>query len=154
MFCTGGIRCEKSTAYLKEQGFDEVYHLEGGILKYLEEVPETESMWKGDCFVFDGRVSVKHGLEVGDYDQCHACRMPITEEEKQLDSYERGVSCLHCVETMTDEQKSRFREREHQVQLANERGEAHLGGDVQDAVKAHRKAKEAYREAQKDRSNS
>lgn len=153
MFCTGGIRCEKSTAYLKEQGFDEVYHLEGGILKYLEEVPETESMWKGDCFVFDGRVSVKHGLEVGDYDQCHACRMPITQEEKQLESYEKGVSCLHCVDSMTDAQKRRFKEREHQVQLAKARGEAHLGSDVQAAVEAHREAKAAYRAAQKDRSS-
>lgn len=152
MFCTGGIRCEKSTAYLKEQGFDEVYHLEGGILKYLEEVPEAESMWKGDCFVFDGRVSVKHGLEVGDYDQCHACRMPITEQEKQLESYEKGVSCLHCIDKMTDEQKRRFKEREHQMELAKARGEAHLGGEVQDAVKAHREAKAAYRAAQKDRS--
>ncbi|MGI1670871.1 MAG: rhodanese-related sulfurtransferase [Neptuniibacter sp.] len=152
MFCTGGIRCEKSTAYLKEQGFDEVYHLEGGILKYLEEVPEEESMWKGDCFVFDGRVSVKHGLEVGDYDQCHACRMPITDEEKQLDSYEKGVSCLHCIDTMTVEQKQRFKERERQVQLAKARGEAHLGGEVHDAVKHHREEKAAYREAQKKRS--
>ncbi|WP_415894095.1 rhodanese-related sulfurtransferase [Neptuniibacter sp. PT8_73] len=152
MFCTGGIRCEKSTAYLKEQGFDEVYHLEGGILKYLEEVDEEDSMWKGDCFVFDGRVSVKHGLEVGDYDQCHACRMPITEEEKQLASYEKGVSCVHCIEKMSDSQKQRFREREHQVQLAKERGESHLGSDVQDAVQAHRDAKAAYRAAQKERS--
>ena len=152
MFCTGGIRCEKSTAYLKEQGFDEVYHLEGGILKYLEEVPEAESMWKGDCFVFDGRVSVKHGLEVGDYDQCHACRMPITEEEKQLDSYVQGVSCLHCIDKMTDKQKQRFAERERQVRLAKERGEAHLGTDVKEAVKAHREAKAAFREAQKERS--
>lgn len=152
MFCTGGIRCEKSTAYLKEQGFEEVYHLEGGILKYLEEVPEEESMWKGDCFVFDGRVSVKHGLEVGDYDQCHACRMPITEEEKQLPSYEQGVSCLHCIDTMSDKQKRRFKERERQVQLAKARGEAHIGGEVKDAVKNHREAKAAYREAQKERS--
>ena len=93
MFCTGGIRCEKSTAFMKEQGFEEVYHLEGGILKYLEEVPQDNTMWKGDCFVFDDRVTVDHDLKKGKYDQCHACRLPITEEDKQIDSYEKGVSC-------------------------------------------------------------
>jgi UPF0176 protein len=94
MFCTGGIRCEKSTAFLKEQGFDEVYHLQGGILKYLEKVPEKDSLWQGECFVFDNRVTVDHNLDAGSYDQCHACRMPITEEEKKLDSYIEGISCL------------------------------------------------------------
>ena len=152
MFCTGGIRCEKSTAYLKEQGFDEVYHLEGGILKYLEEVPESESMWQGDCFVFDGRVSVKHGLEVGDYDQCHACRRPITAAEKALDSYVQGVSCCHCIETLTAKQKQRFEEREKQMRLAKARGEAHLGGAVKETVEQHRLAKAAFRAAQKERS--
>ena len=108
MFCTGGIRCEKSTAYMLEQGFEEVYHLEGGILKYLEEVPKEETLWEGDCFVFDNRVSVNHDLEKGDYDQCHACRMPITEEEKQLESYVQGVSCVHCIDKYTPEQRQRF----------------------------------------------
>ena len=108
MFCTGGIRCEKSTAYLKEQGFDEVYHLEGGILKYLEEVPEEESLWRGECFVFDNRVAVNHKLEKGIYDQCHGCRHPITEEDKLSPMYMRGVSCPRCYEQLTVEQKQRF----------------------------------------------
>lgn len=149
MFCTGGIRCEKSTAYLKEQGFEEVYHLEGGILKYLEEVPEDETMWKGECFVFDNRVSVNHKLEKGEYDQCHACRMPITEEEKQDERFEQGVSCPHCFDKYTDEQRRRFVERERQVQLAKERGEAHIGAEVLDAVEKHRREKELERERQR-----
>ncbi|MEC8082199.1 MAG: rhodanese-related sulfurtransferase [Pseudomonadota bacterium] len=149
MFCTGGIRCEKSTAYLKEQGFEEVYHLEGGILKYLEEVPEEDTMWKGECFVFDNRVSVNHKLEKGEYDQCHACRMPITEEEKQDERFEQGVSCPHCFDKYTDEQRRRFVERERQVQLAKERGEAHIGAEVVDAVEKHRREKELERERQR-----
>ncbi|MBO0216659.1 hypothetical protein J0676_24605, partial [Vibrio sp. Vb2880] len=103
MFCTGGIRCEKSTAYMKEQGFDEVYHLEGGILKYLEVVPQEESMWEGDCYVFDGRVAVNHQLEKGDYDLCNACRLPITEEDKQSELFEQGVSCPKCHGTHSEE---------------------------------------------------
>lgn len=130
MFCTGGIRCEKSTAYLKEQGFDEVYHLEGGILKYLEEVPEAESLWRGECFVFDNRVSVNHALEKGSYDQCHACRLPITNEDKTSDKYQPGVSCPACYDTKSEAQKSRFHEREKQMQLAKQRGEHHIGGEV------------------------
>lgn len=130
MFCTGGIRCEKSTAYLKQQGFDEVYHLEGGILKYLEEVPEEESLWRGECFVFDNRVSVNHALEKGSYDQCHACRLPITDEDKASDKYQPGVSCPACYDTKSAAQKARFREREKQMQLAKQRGEHHIGGDV------------------------
>lgn len=149
MFCTGGIRCEKSTAYLKEQGFEEVYHLEGGILKYLEEVPEEDTMWKGECFVFDNRVSVNHKLEKGEYDQCHACRMPITEEEKQDERFEQGVSCPHCFDKYTDEQRRRFVERERQVQLAKERGEAHIGAEVVDAVEKHRREKELERQRQR-----
>ena len=130
MFCTGGIRCEKSTAYLKEQGFDEVYHLQGGILKYLETVPEKESLWQGECFVFDNRVSVTHSLEKGQYDQCHACRLPISENDKQNDKYIKGVSCHHCYDKKTDEQRERFMQREKQVQLAKARGEEHIGSDV------------------------
>ncbi|RUO39790.1 hypothetical protein CWE15_08505 [Aliidiomarina taiwanensis] len=126
MFCTGGIRCEKSTAYLKGLGFDDVYHLEGGILKYLEEVPEEESLWRGECFVFDQRVTVKHGLEQGTYDQCYACRMPITEEEKASEHYQKGVSCPHCYNKTTASQKERFAERERQIQLAKARGEEHI----------------------------
>ncbi|WP_411860491.1 rhodanese-related sulfurtransferase [Halioxenophilus sp. WMMB6] len=127
MFCTGGIRCEKSTAYLKEQGFDEVYHLHGGILKYLEEVPEAESLWQGECFVFDNRVAVNHQLEKGQYDQCHGCRRPITEQDKQSPYYQRGVSCPHCYDQLTDEQKLRFGERQKQIELAAGRNEAHIG---------------------------
>jgi UPF0176 protein len=126
MFCTGGIRCEKSTAYLKSIGFDEVYHLKGGILKYLEEVPEEDTSWNGDCFVFDQRVTVRHGLQQGDYDQCYACRMPITDEEKQSEHYVKGVSCPHCHDKTTPEQKERFAEREKQIQLAKKRGEQHI----------------------------
>jgi UPF0176 protein len=112
MFCTGGIRCEKSTAYLKEQGFDEVYHLQGGILKYLEEVPEAETMWQGECFVFDNRVTVNHQLEKGHYDQCHACRLPITKQEQSSDKYLEGISCPHCFDKHTPEQRRRFEERQ------------------------------------------
>lgn len=126
MFCTGGIRCEKSTAYLKGLGFDEVFHLEGGILKYLEEVPEEESLWRGECFVFDQRVTVKHGLEQGSYDQCYACRMPITAQEMASEHYQKGVSCPHCFDKTTATQKERFAERERQVQLAKARGEKHI----------------------------
>lgn len=126
MFCTGGIRCEKSTAYLKELGFDDVFHLKGGILKYLEEVPADESLWQGECFVFDQRVTVKHGLEQGTYDQCYACRMPITEAEKQSEHYEKGVSCPHCYDKISAQQRQRFSEREKQIQLANARGQAHI----------------------------
>lgn len=127
MFCTGGIRCEKSTAYMKQQGFDEVYHLKGGILKYLEEVPKEESLWKGECFVFDNRVSVNHDLEKGQYDQCHACRFPITEEDKQSEFYLEGVSCPRCYDKQTDTQRARFEERQKQMQLAKERNDTHIG---------------------------
>lgn len=127
MFCTGGIRCEKATAYMLEQGFDEVYHLQGGILKYLEEVPQEDSLWKGECFVFDQRVSVKHGLEVGEYDLCHACRMPITEADKQSEKYIQGVGCPHCYDSLTDDQKARFSERQKQIALARARNEKHIG---------------------------
>jgi len=117
MFCTGGIRCEKSTAYLKSQGFDEVYHLEGGILKYLEEVPKEESLWEGECFVFDNRVSVNHDLEKGAYDQCHACRMPITEDDKNHPHFLHGVSCHHCHDVTDEVQKQRYIERQKQIEL-------------------------------------
>lgn len=141
MFCTGGIRCEKSTAYLKEQGFEEVYHLEGGILKYLEEVPSDDTLWQGECFVFDGRVAVNHDLEQGQYDQCFACRFPLTEQEKQSEHYVKGVSCHRCHDKVTDKQRSRFAERERQISLAEQRGENHIGGDVQDLINERRQAK-------------
>lgn len=127
MFCTGGIRCEKSTNYLISQGVEDVFHLKGGILKYLEEVPEQDSLWHGDCFVFDGRVSLTHGLKQGDYDLCHACRRPISAEDKRDPAFEQGVSCPHCIAEYTEADRARFREREHQVQLAAARGERHIG---------------------------
>lgn len=128
MYCTGGIRCEKATAFMKEQGFDEVYHLKGGILKYLEEVPPEESLWEGACFVFDERVSVTHGLEEGEHSLCRACRHPLTAEEVTAATYEAGVSCPHCVESRSDEDRARFRQRQLQMDLARKRGERHLGG--------------------------
>ncbi len=130
MYCTGGIRCEKSTAYLKGQGFDNVYHLQGGVLKYLEEIPADQSLWQGECFVFDNRVAVNHNLEKGQYDQCYACRYPITEEEKKSEHYEQGVSCPHCYNKVSEQQRQRFAEREKQVQLAKERGEEHIGSSA------------------------
>lgn len=150
MFCTGGIRCEKSTAYMKEQGFDEVYHLEGGILKYLEEVPEQETLWKGECFVFDDRVTVDHQLNAGQYDQCHACRMPILEEDKQKQEYTKGVSCHHCYDKTSPEQRARYAERERQMELAKQRGETHVGSDAAKILaqrKAEKKAKLAAQQA-------
>ena len=127
MFCTGGIRCEKSTAFLKSQGFDEVYHLEGGILKYLETVPEEASRWHGDCFVFDERVSVGHGLVPGHHQLCRSCRMPLGEAELQSPHYVPGVSCPYCHGTRTPEQERALAERERQMQLARQRGQEHIG---------------------------
>ena len=127
MFCTGGIRCEKASAFMLNEGFEEVYHLQGGILKYLEEVPEQDSTWEGECFVFDNRVAVNHRLEKGQYDQCYGCRHPITEQDKLSDRYQKGVCCPRCYDTLSDEQKARFRERQKQVELARQRGQAHVG---------------------------
>lgn len=124
MFCTGGIRCEKSTAFLRSEGVEQVYHLKGGILKYLETIPEEESRWEGECFVFDERVSVGHGLKVGDYSLCRACRNPITEEEMRSDKYQEGVSCPHCFDIKTAEQRARYAERQKQAELARKRAEA------------------------------
>jgi UPF0176 protein len=127
MFCTGGIRCEKASAFMKHEGFDEVYHLEGGILKYLEEVPEPESLWQGECFVFDNRVSVTHGLASGEHDLCHGCRRPINSIDKQSEYYEAGVTCPACFDVVTEDQKKRFRDRQKQVELARLRNEDHVG---------------------------
>jgi len=151
MFCTGGIRCEKSTAYLKEQGFDEVYHLEGGILKYLEEVPESDTMWQGECFVFDNRVTVNHQLEKGAYDQCHACRLPITKEEQTSEKFLEGISCPHCFDTHTLDQRQRYEERQRQMELSKERGEAHIGADAVDTIAQRRQAKEQKKQVQRDK---
>ncbi|MCE8007463.1 rhodanese-related sulfurtransferase [Aestuariivita sp.] len=128
MFCTGGIRCEKSTNFLLGQGVEEVYHLKGGILKYLEEVPEDKSTWQGACFVFDNRVSVGHGLREGPHLLCHGCRRPILPEDTERPSYEPGVSCHHCIDETSAQDKARFRERQKQIGLARARGDAHLAG--------------------------
>lgn len=130
MFCTGGIRCEKSTALLKMRGFDEVYHLEGGILKYLEEVPEADSQWQGECFVFDERVSVGQGLQPGPYELCRSCRWPLGPQDKASPHYVRGVSCAQCHDQRTPEEKAGLAERQRQVDLADARGEVHVGAKM------------------------
>jgi len=127
MYCTGGIRCEKATAFARMEGVNEVFHLKGGILKYLEEVPEDESRWQGECFVFDRRVAVKHGLEIGSHTLCHGCREPLAPEDLRSPDYVSGVSCPHCVEIRTPEQRERYAERRRQQELARTRGERHLG---------------------------
>ena len=149
MYCTGGIRCEKSTAFMKEQGFEEVYHLEGGILKYLEDVPEEDTLWEGECFVFDERVTVNHQLEKGQYEQCNACRLPITEQDMQSEHYIHGVSCPACFDKTSDEQKARYAEREKQIKLAEKRGEAHIGADSAKAIAQHRAEKQQLKEEQR-----
>ena len=127
MFCTGGIRCEKATAYVRSLGFDEVYHLKGGILQYLEDMPEEQSLWDGECFVFDERVSVGHGLEIGDATLCRACRHPLTAEDRASPGFEEGVSCPHCIGTRSDEDRRRYAQRQRQVELAERRGKRHIG---------------------------
>ena len=129
MFCTGGIRCEKASALMQDMGFDEVYHLKGGILKYLEDVPQADSRWQGECFVFDGRVAVDHALQPGAYDMCHACRMPLSDADREHAAYDAGVSCHHCIDSRDDGSRSRFAERQKQITLARARGEEHLGQD-------------------------
>lgn len=120
MFCTGGIRCEKASSYMLNQGFEEVYHLKGGILQYLEDVPKEQSQWEGDCFVFDRRVAVGHDLEESPYQICYGCRFPLNEEDVQADSYEKGVSCPHCIDKLTDERARSFRMRHDQMKKAGE----------------------------------
>jgi UPF0176 protein len=127
MFCTGGIRCEKSTAYMLSQGYEEVYHLKGGILKYLEETPPEQSLWEGECFVFDQRVALEHGVGQGQYHTCHGCRMPITAADQASPLYEDGVSCPHCHASLTPERATRLRERQKQIVLAAARGVRHMG---------------------------
>lgn len=128
MFCTGGIRCEKATAYVKSLGFEDVFHLKGGILKYLEEVPAEESLWQGECFVFDERVSVAHGLAEGDAELCRACRHPLTREDRLSPTYAAGVSCPHCFDARSDEDRARYAERQRQVELAQAQGRGpHIG---------------------------
>ena len=139
MFCTGGIRCEKASSYMMSEGFDEVYHLDGGILKYLEEVKPEESLWQGECFVFDQRVAIKHGLEVGDYDQCYACRYPLSADDMQSEKYTPGISCPHCYDQHTPEKLKALTERQKQVILAKERGIEHIGTKPQFMTKQKKK---------------
>ena len=127
MYCTGGIRCEKASALIQDMGFDEVYHLKGGILKYLEDVPASDSQWQGECFVFDGRVTVDHDLQPGSYDMCHACRMPLSADDVAHPDFEDGISCPHCKSDLDPDRAARFAERQKQMRLAAERGEVHLG---------------------------
>lgn len=131
MFCTGGIRCEKATSYLLKQGFNEVYHLNGGILKYLEEVKPEENLWQGECFVFDGRVAVAKNLEKGTHEMCYSCRMPVSPEDRRSPKYEQGISCPRCFDTLTDKKRASLRERQYQVRLAESRHEQHIGIPVE-----------------------
>ncbi len=139
MFCTGGIRCEKASSYMMSQGFDEVYHLEGGILKYLEEVKPEESLWQGECFVFDQRVAITHGLEVGGYGQCYACRYPLSVDDMESDKYTPGISCPHCYNQHTPKKLKALTERQRQVILAKERGNEHIGTKPQFVTRQKRK---------------
>lgn len=133
MFCTGGIRCEKSTAFLKAEGVDAVYHLKGGILKYLETVPAKDSLWQGECFVFDSRVAVGHGLMPGTHKLCHACRRPVTPADCTSPLYREGISCPACHNERTDEQREGYRERHRQETIAAARGTIHIGAKLGDA---------------------
>ena len=139
MFCTGGIRCEKASSYMMSEGFDQVYHLEGGILKYLEEVKAENSLWQGECFVFDQRVAIRHGLEVGNYDQCYACRYPLSVNDMKSDKYTPGISCPHCYDQHTPEKLKALTERQKQVILAKERGIEHIGTKPQFMTKQKKK---------------
>ena len=132
MFCTGGIRCEKASAYMKKLGFEEVYHLKGGILKYLEKIPEAKSLWEGECFVFDQRVAVKHGLEPGSYILCPSCRHPVSAADQRSRKYIEGVACPGCYDKISDERKARSAERHKQMKLAEKRGEKHIGASFGD----------------------
>ena len=135
MFCTGGIRCEKASSLMKAKGFKNIYHLQGGILNYMEKVDEEDSLWNGECFVFDDRVALNHNLEVGSYDMCHGCRMPITDADKLEEEYVRGVSCPNCFNEKTPDQKKRYADRQKQVDLAKLRNEKHIGAILQSSKK-------------------
>ena len=136
MFCTGGIRCEKATSYLKGRGVEDVFHLKGGILQYLENIPEAESRWHGECFVFDGRVSVKHDLKLGDYELCYACRSPVSAAGRMSDNFVAGVSCDHCIGQRSDEQRARYATRQVQIKRAEEQGKVHIGATFKTVKKS------------------
>jgi UPF0176 protein len=143
MFCTGGIRCEKASSLMMELGFEEVYHLQGGILKYLEDVPAEQSLWQGECFVFDQRVAVGHGLEQGHYDQCYTCRHPVSAEDKSSPHFVQGVSCPHCIDKLTEEKRASAAERQLQVELALKQGRAHIGEPQQKTAAISSRAEKA-----------
>ena len=144
MFCTGGIRCEKATSLLVKKGFKDVHHLKGGILKYLEKVNEKESLWNGECFVFDHRVSVIHDLKPGNYDMCHACRMPLKQEDKLEKTYIPGVSCKYCFDKKSPEKKKRYADRQKQIELAKIRGEKHIGKKMRKKTSKHKLSEILY----------
>ncbi|WP_196259820.1 rhodanese-related sulfurtransferase [Pelagibacterium limicola] len=154
MFCTGGIRCEKASAYMLSQGFEEVFHLKGGILKYLETVPEDKSLWNGECFVFDERVSVGHGLKVGDAQLCRACRQPLTPAGRARPDFVEGVQCHHCADTLDDAKRQAAAERQRQIALAAERGESHIGEDAKAVAEARRLKAKARRDADRKRNKA
>ena len=126
MFCTGGIRCEKASVFLENKGYNNVYQLKGGILNYLKKTNPKKSLWKGECFVFDNRISLKHGLKIGSYSMCSGCRKPISLKDKKSKKYEEGVSCPNCHDNLTNDQKSRFRMRQKQINLAKKTGKSHI----------------------------
>ncbi len=137
MFCTGGIRCEKASSYMLGAGFEQVFHLKGGILKYLEQVPQAQTKWRGDCFVFDNRVTVRHDLSEGDYDQCHACRTPVSVADRQSEFYSPGISCPHCWDSLPEKTRAGARERQKQIELARARNQPHpLGRDPRQPLEA------------------
>ena len=133
MFCTGGIRCEKATSLMLEKGFEDVYHLKGGILKYLENIPKEKSLWEGECFVFDQRVAVTHGLDEGKYDQCYACRHPLSPKELESDQYTKGISCPYCFNKLSDKKKAGVTERQKQIMLSKSKGINHIGDNQNNA---------------------
>jgi UPF0176 protein len=135
MFCTGGIRCEKASSFMKAKGFNNIFHLQGGILNYIKKIDEEHSLWEGECFVFDDRVALNQNLEVGSYDMCHGCRMPITEEDKVSPKYNRGISCPNCFDSKTPGQQKRYADRLKQIDLAKKRGERHIGATTSSVTK-------------------
>ena len=135
MFCTGGIRCEKASSLMKAKGFNNIFHLQGGILNYIKKIDEEHSLWEGECFVFDDRVALNQNLEVGSYDMCHGCRMPITEEDKVSPKYNRGISCPNCFDSKTPGQQKRYADRLKQIDLAKKRGERHIGSTASSVTK-------------------
>lgn len=151
MYCTGGIRCEKASAYLRHKGFETVYHLKGGILAYLEQVPESESLWEGACFVFDERVSVTHGLKPGEHQLCRACRMPLTDEDRAHPDHIEGVQCVHCAGEKGEKARRRARERQRQIEIARARGQAHIGDDARAAAEKNKAAAKRKRAADRAR---